>query len=34
MIGEKGSDHILGKQLLDPSNLEPEYHPNWQAEQR
>jgi len=34
MIGEKGSDHILGKQLLDPSNLEPEYHPNWQTEQR
>jgi choline dehydrogenase len=34
MIGEKASDHILGKHLLDPSNQEPEYHPAWQTAQR
>lgn len=34
MIGEKGSDHILGKRPLDPSNQEPEYHPEWQTAQR
>jgi len=34
MIGEKGSDHILGKQPLDPSIQEPVYDPTWQTEQR
>ena len=34
MIGEKASDHILGKPLLAPSNLEPWINPNWQTSQR
>ena len=34
MTGEKASDHILGKPLLAPSNLQPYVHPNWQNSQR
>ena len=34
MTGEKASDHILGKPLLAPSNLQPYTHPNWQNSQR
>ena len=34
MVGEKASDHILGKPLLAPSNLQPYIHPNWQNSQR
>jgi choline dehydrogenase len=34
MIGEKASDHILGKPMLAPSNLEPWINPNWQTSQR
>ena len=34
MVGEKASDHILGKPLLAPSNLQPYAHPNWQNSQR
>jgi choline dehydrogenase len=34
MIGEKASDHILGKQMLPPSNLEPWINPDWKTKQR
>ncbi|MDE2383121.1 MAG: choline dehydrogenase [Alphaproteobacteria bacterium] len=34
MIGEKGADHILGRQMLPPSNLEPWINPNWKKSQR
>jgi choline dehydrogenase len=34
MIGEKASDHILGRDLLPPSNLEPWINPNWRVSQR
>lgn len=34
LVGEKASDHILGKQPLPCSNAEPWIHPNWQNEQR
>ena len=34
MTGEKASDHILGKQTLSPSSIEPYYHPNWKNSQR
>jgi len=34
MIGEKAADHILGKQPLAPSNLEPWINPNWRTSQR
>ncbi|MEM7425684.1 MAG: choline dehydrogenase [Pseudomonadota bacterium] len=34
MLGEKASDHILGRDMLPPSNQIPWIHPNWQAEQR
>jgi choline dehydrogenase len=34
MIGEKASDHILGNQMLPPSNLEPWINPNWKTSQR
>ncbi len=34
MIGEKASDHILGKPMLAPSNLEPWINPNWKTRQR
>ncbi len=34
MIGEKAADHILGKQPLAPSNLEPWINPDWKTNQR
>ena len=34
MIGEKASDHILGRQLLPASNLEPWINPNWRTSQK
>lgn len=34
MVGEKASDHILGKAMLPPSNDEPWVHPDWQNSQR
>ncbi len=34
MIGEKASDHILGRDPLPPSNLEPWINPNWRESQR
>ncbi|MCA3560231.1 MAG: choline dehydrogenase [Aestuariivirga sp.] len=34
MIGEKASDHILGKQPLAPSNQEPWINPDWKVSQR
>lgn len=34
MIGEKASDHILGRDPLPPSNLEPWINPAWQTSQR
>jgi choline dehydrogenase len=34
MIGEKASDHILGRTPLPPSNLEPWINPNWRTSQR
>jgi len=34
MIGEKASDHILGRNPLPPSNQEPWINPDWKASQR
>ena len=34
MVGEKVSDHLLGKTPLPRSNEEPWMHPNWQVAQR
>jgi choline dehydrogenase len=34
MIGEKASDHILGREMLAPSNLEPWINPDWKTKQR
>jgi choline dehydrogenase len=34
MIGEKASDHILGRDPLPASNLEPWINPNWRRSQR
>ncbi len=34
MVGEKASDHILGRPLLPRSNLEPWINPRWQASDR
>jgi choline dehydrogenase len=34
MIGEKASDHILGRAPLPPSNLEPWINPDWRTSQR
>ena len=34
MVGEKASDHILGKTPLPPVNVEPWIHPNWKTSQR
>jgi choline dehydrogenase len=34
MIGEKASDHILGKDPLPPSNQEPWINPDWRVSQR
>ncbi|RID93805.1 choline dehydrogenase [Gemmobacter lutimaris] len=34
MTGEKAADHILGRAMLPPSNLEPWINPDWQRAQR
>jgi choline dehydrogenase len=34
MVGEKAADHILGRGMLAPQNLEPWVHPDWQRAQR
>jgi len=34
MVGEKASDHILGKEPLPASNQEPWIHPDWETSQR
>ena len=34
MVGEKASDHILGRAPLPASNQEPWIHPNWESHQR
>ena len=34
MVGEKAADHILGRQPLPASNLEPWVNPNWRTAQR
>lgn len=34
MVGEKTSDHILGRAPLPASNQEPWIHPNWESQQR
>jgi choline dehydrogenase len=34
MVGEKASDHILGRQPLAPSNQEPWINPRWQISDR
>jgi choline dehydrogenase len=34
MIGEKASDHILGRDPLPPSNQEPWVSPVWKTRQR
>ncbi len=34
MIGEKGSDHVLGRAPLPASNQKPWIHPDWQNSQR
>ena len=34
MVGEKASDHILGKDLLPRSNEMPWIHPAWHTSQR
>ena len=34
MVGEKASDHILGKDILPRSNDVPWIHPDWQTSQR
>lgn len=34
MTGEKAADHVLGRQPLTPSNLEPWINPNWRESDR
>ncbi len=34
MVGEKAADHVLGRGLLPPENLEPWVHPEWRTAQR
>ncbi|QGY00313.1 choline dehydrogenase [Roseovarius faecimaris] len=34
MVGEKASDHILGRTPLPPDNAQPWIHPDWQTKQR
>ncbi|MGD9915835.1 MAG: choline dehydrogenase, partial [Rhizobiaceae bacterium] len=34
MTGEKAADHILGRPMLPPSNLEPWINPRWQTSDR
>jgi choline dehydrogenase len=34
LVGEKAADHILGKDPLPASNVEPWIHPEWETQQR
>ena len=34
LVGEKASDHILGRQPLASANAEPWFHPDWETAQR
>ena len=34
MVGEKASDHILGREPLPPANDVPWVHPDWEHQQR
>ena len=34
MVGEKASDHILGRDPLPPANEVPWIHPDWRNQQR
>lgn len=34
LVGEKASDHILGRQPLASANAEPWFHPHWETTQR
>ena len=34
LVGEKASDHILGRTMLPPANDRPWIHPNWRTAQR
>lgn len=34
MVGEKAADHILGREMLPKSNLEPWINPNWEKTDR
>lgn len=34
LVGEKMADHVLGRDPLPPSNLEPWAHPDWETAQR
>ena len=34
MTGEKAADHILGRGMLPPSNLEPWINPRWRESDR
>jgi choline dehydrogenase len=34
MTGEKAADHLLGRDPLPASNLEPWINPDWQTSQR
>jgi choline dehydrogenase len=34
MTGEKAADHILGRPMLAPSNLEPWINPRWRESDR
>ena len=34
MVGEKASDHILGREPLPPANDVPWVHPDWESQQR
>ncbi|WP_126976106.1 choline dehydrogenase [Frigidibacter oleivorans] len=34
MVGEKAADHILGRGMLAPANVQPWINPNWQVAQR
>ena len=34
MVGEKASDHILGRGMMAATNETPWMHPNWQTQQR
>ena len=34
MLGEKMSDHVLGRSALPPDNATPWIHPEWKTAQR